>query len=170
MDAAIIAARSRPEIAAGKYFRAITMNTVFCAPIGSSSSAISILPKYAISTADPREIRTQIIATMDDFLIIEGFSMDMNRTSTCGIPKYPSPQPSPEIMSFQLASNNPVPNTQVTISPDASLYSYTLFRRLVSRFCFVATITIGTAINAAIIRSPWKKSVQHTALNPPKKV
>lgn len=30
---------------------------------------------------------TQMMATIEDFLIIEGFSMDMKRTRMCGIPK-----------------------------------------------------------------------------------
>ena len=42
-EAAMIAASRNPEIAAGKNFLAMTMNTVFCAPTVSSSSPTIIL-------------------------------------------------------------------------------------------------------------------------------
>ena len=45
MDAAMMAAIRTPAINAGNSFLANTMNTVFCAPMVSSSSASSILPK-----------------------------------------------------------------------------------------------------------------------------
>jgi len=45
MEAAMIAAISTPAINAGNNFLANAMNTVFCAPIVSSSSARNILPK-----------------------------------------------------------------------------------------------------------------------------
>ena len=35
---------------------------------------------------------THTIATIEDFLIMEGFSMDMKRTMDMWLPKYPSPQ------------------------------------------------------------------------------
>lgn len=49
---------------------------------------------------------THTIATIEDFLIMEGFSMDMKRTRICGIPKYPSPHPRPLRMSCQLVIEN----------------------------------------------------------------
>ena len=36
--------------------------------------------------------------------------------------------------------------------------------------CMVMTAMIGAIMRAASIRSPWKKSVQHTALKPPRNV
>ena len=73
-------------------------------------------------------------------------------------------------MSFHPEVNRPVPNSHVTVCPLApSVYVYTVSSAAVSRF-WVATITIGTASTAASIRSPCMKSVQQTALNPPRKV
>ena len=45
MQAAMIAAKSRPENTGRKYFLAMTMNTVFCSPCVSSSSPTTILPR-----------------------------------------------------------------------------------------------------------------------------
>ena len=87
MDAAIIAASSKPATNAGKSSLASTMKTVFCSPAGSSSSATSIRPKYAMSVTAPSESITQMMATVALFLTIEGFSMDMKRTRICGMPK-----------------------------------------------------------------------------------
>lgn len=72
---------------------------------------------------------THTIATIEDFLIMEGFSMDMKRTRICGIPKYPSPHPRPLRMSCQLVLKIPPPNAHcVTVPVDASVYSYTVVK------------------------------------------
>ena len=44
-DAAIIAASRKPAMAGGKNLLAMAMNTVFCAPTVSSSSAMTILAR-----------------------------------------------------------------------------------------------------------------------------
>ena len=64
----------------GNSFLAKAIKTVFCAPAVSSSSARSILPKYAIRQVAPSERTTHTIATVALFLIMDGFSMDMNLT------------------------------------------------------------------------------------------
>ena len=87
IDAAMIAARSRPATNVGKSFLASTIKTVFCIPAGSSSPATSIRPKYAIRLTAPSEITTQMMATVALFFTIEGFSIDMKRTRICGMPK-----------------------------------------------------------------------------------
>ena len=86
-DAAIIAASRKPAIAGGKNFLAITINTVFCAPWVRSSSPTIILARYAMKQAAPMERTTQTIATVADFLIMDGFSIDIKRMMIRGMPK-----------------------------------------------------------------------------------
>ena len=81
MQAAIIAASSRPENTGMKNFLAITMNTVSWAPRISNSSPANILPRYATRHAAASARITHIMATIADFLIIEGFSIDINLTN-----------------------------------------------------------------------------------------
>ena len=72
---------------------------------------------------------THTIATIEDFLIMDGFSIDIKRTRICGIPKYPNPQPSPLTISCQLASKIPPPKAHCVTAPvAASVYSYTVVR------------------------------------------
>ena len=51
MDAAMMAAMRIPAMKLGNSFLAKSINTIFCAPAVSSSSARNILPKYAIRQA-----------------------------------------------------------------------------------------------------------------------
>ena len=87
MDAAMMAAMRIPAMKLGNSFLAKSINTIFCAPAVSSSSARNILPKYAIRQAHPNAQMTQMIATVALFFTMDGFSMDMNLTRICGIPK-----------------------------------------------------------------------------------
>ena len=80
IDAAIIAASSIPAINAGNSFLAKVTNTIFCAPTVRSSSARNILPKYATRQVARSANTTHMIATVALFLIIEGFSIDINLT------------------------------------------------------------------------------------------
>ena len=68
-------------------------------------------------------------------------------------------------MSFQLAVNRLLPKAYSV----PSLPTMTFESRPVSS-CSVATIMIGIASTATSINRPWKKSVQHTALKPPRNV
>ena len=79
-EAAIIAASKNPAMAGGKNFLAITIKTVFCNPLVRSSSATIILPKYAIRQAPIIDKTTHTIATVEAFLTMEGFSIDINLT------------------------------------------------------------------------------------------
>ena len=80
IDAAIIADSRNPAISPGNIFLMNAMNTIFCDPVVSSSSASTILPKYAMRHVAVRDSITQIIATVALFFIIDGFSIDMNLT------------------------------------------------------------------------------------------
>ncbi len=64
MDAAMIAAMRTPAMKLGNSCLAKVMNTIFCAPTVSSSSARNILPKYAIRQVHPSAHTTQMIATV----------------------------------------------------------------------------------------------------------
>lgn len=120
MDAAMIAAMRTPAMKLGNSCLAKVMNTIFCAPTVSSSSARNILPKYAIRQVQPSAQTTQMIATVALFFTIDGFSMDMNLTRICGMPKYPRPQERPVMISCQEASNTPLPKLHSTICPLAA--------------------------------------------------
>ena len=115
MDAAMIAAMRTPAMKLGNSFLAKVMNTIFCAPTVSNSSARNILPKYAMRQAQPSAQMTHMIATVALFFTMEGFSMDMNLTRICGMPKYPRPQDRPVIISCHEASNMPLPKLHSTI-------------------------------------------------------
>ena len=69
------------------------------------------------------------------------------------------------MISFQLALKKFATNSNS--SPLGPVYTVVRAAGSSSR---VNPTTIGTISRAAIIRSPWKKSVQQTALNPPRKV
>ena len=87
IEAAIMAERRRPEIAGGKISLASSMNTILCLPLARSSSPMSILPNTAMKITAQRAITTQEIATIADFLTIEGFLIAIKRTRMWGIPK-----------------------------------------------------------------------------------
>ena len=108
-----------------------------------------------------------MIATVADFLTMDGFSIDINLTIMCGIPKYPSPHARPETISFQDASNTLATKAGYVVSAETISARFAGFA--VPRSPETTTI-IGTATRAKSIRSPWKKSVQQTALNPPRNV
>ena len=87
IEAAMIAERSSPAMNGGNSLRASAMKTIFCCPSGSSSSATSIRPRYAITSTAPSDKITQTMATAADFFTIEDFLIDMKRTRMCGMPK-----------------------------------------------------------------------------------
>ena len=134
-------------------------------PAGTSSPPTTILPRNAIAIAAPRERITQTMPIVADFFISLEFLMDINLTRMWGIPKYPRPQARPETISCQLALKGfalkrfSVPSglRSGVLSTEKSTFS-------------VKRITKGTASRATSIIRPWKKSVQQTALKPPRKV
>ena len=67
-------------------------------------------------------------------------------------------------MSFQPAENGLLPNALAVKSPTVNASAYDESNR--PSF----TIVIGTSSSAHSIMMPWKKSVQHTALYPPRNV
>ena len=81
----------------------------------------------------------------------------------CGCPKYPSPQPNPEIITGMLSASGYfnklseicfwVIATSIVLLPPTTKYAAT-----------------GTIIIAKNINIPWKKSVQTPAKYPPKNV
>ena len=90
----------------------------------------------------------------EDFLSSLWLLIPMNRTMMWGIPKYPRPQPRPEMIVFQ--SLNPF---QKGARAGESLTGSS-----------ADAAKIGTRKSAPRMRSPWKKSVQQTAEYPPRKV
>ena len=87
MDAAMMAASRMPDRNGGKKRLARWMKTVAWRPSGRSSPATIIRPRYAMMREAAREMVTQMMAMVADFLISDGLRMAMKRTRMWGMPK-----------------------------------------------------------------------------------
>ena len=105
---------------------------------------------------------THAIATIEDFLIMDGFSMERHKTLAPGYVacrKYPNPQPSP--LTYQLAKAPE--STLVTRLLAASVYSYTVARAVGSNrsLCSIPqTSRGGTSIGVQASSSNPGKSLK----------
>ena len=100
MIAARIPQRNNPamngaRISTVNTFLIISINTFSLLPF--TSSGRYALPRVPINTANPRDNATQLMAVALDLVISFSSRTAINLTRMWGIPKYPSPQPRPEI-------------------------------------------------------------------------
>ena len=98
MDAAKMPDTTMPHIKLGSNACETTMKMFSAADWVANWVGIMARPTRPMHTPQASETTHQVVAMMRDFLISSELRMDRKRTSTCGMPKYPSPHASMEMM------------------------------------------------------------------------
>ena len=134
-------------------------------------SEMYALPMMAMAQAAARQMTTQIVATRLEIFRSDGFLIAVYLTMMWGIPKYPRPQARQE-MTVAAAIPAPPLYSRLVKWSGASPVLIMLSRMsiVLSQPPSSLTAARGTRTMANIMRIACRRSVQQTALNPPRNV
>ena len=133
----------------------------------NSPAAVIPSPTTPISTATASEITTHVVATLLESVSFSSSSIAMKRRRICGIPKYPSPHASMEIiLSSGYACSVPVVGSYVVniVRYPGRDLAWSATASIPPAVLIPNTNTITSAMDMMIL---WIKSVVEAARNPP---